>query len=211
MQSIAFALLIFAGILAYGNAAPQMNLGWLQAVLAEAGQRNTTVKFGNNTVIITGVSNSVANSNQGNTTPSSPRNQWNNNWYPYHNNGYYRIMPTINGQIVEGPQSSAEESHEISQEFSHEISQSYEESGEDQYHQEDQTEEDEDDNETDLSEDQLDDLEEDQLDKEEELEDGHDQSEEDNENEDELIDPEEDAIDQVLDDIEKEIAARENE
>ncbi|XP_017006380.2 tripartite motif-containing protein 44 [Drosophila takahashii] len=209
MRSIAFAVVIFAAILAYSSAAPQLNLAWLQGLLAEAGETNSTVKFGNNTVIISGVSNAHANANEGTIRPRPQPNQWNNNqgWnyygYPSYYNGYYRMVPTVNGQIVEGPQTSLEESQEISQEVSHEISHdlSDQESGEDQYSQE---------AEADLLADKHDEEEEEQLDAEEYgEEEGEPQTQEAEDEEDEQTDPEEDAADQALDVFEKELEAEE--
>ncbi|KAH8264997.1 hypothetical protein KR038_011916 [Drosophila bunnanda] len=205
MRSIAFAVVIFAGVLACSSAAPQLSrfdLGWLDAILREAGQRNNTVRFGNNTVIISGVSNAQANANDGTIRPSPPQNQWPNPWfnnrYPY-NNGYYyyRTLPTENGvKIVEVPVSSSEESQEVAYDISGDQSE------EDVYHQEDQTvEEDEEDEELNEAEDELD----------EEPEDAEEATnEEADEVEDEVIDPEEEAVDAELEVIEKELIAKES-
>ncbi|KAH8235227.1 hypothetical protein KR032_011156 [Drosophila birchii] len=213
MRSIAFAVVIFAGVLACSSAAPQLNrfdLGWLDAILREAGQRNNTVRFGNNTVIISGVSNAHASTNDGTINPVPPSNQWNNNgyngynpWirYPY-NNGYYyyRTLPTENGeQIIEVPVSSSEESQEMAYDVSDDQSE------EDVYHQEDQTVEDEEDE----AEDEADDEAEDELD--EEPEDAEEATNEEAEEvEDEVIDPEEEAVDAELEVIENELNAKES-
>lgn len=202
MRSIAFAVVIFAGILACSSAAPQLSrfdLGWLEAILKEAG-RNSTVRFGNNTIIISGVSNAVASTNDGIINPTPPSNQWhnhghnhgwnpwNNNRYPYFNGGYWRASPNLNG---EEPLSSSEESQEVVYEISDEPSE------EDVNSQEDQTAEDEEDEEIDEAEHELNGESEDTIEEAQEVED-------------EEIDPEEEAVDAELEVIEKELAAKES-
>ncbi|KAH8379771.1 hypothetical protein KR009_007137 [Drosophila setifemur] len=203
MRSVAFAVLIFAGILATSQAAPQrIDLGWLESIL----RANSTVRFGNNTVIITGVANANANTNDGNIQPRPPHDQWNhqNNWnnyrYPYYYGGYWRMVPQVNGEVVEVPQSSEEVSHEISYDLTDE------ESGEDQLNKENATEEEED-------EEQLDEEEEDHLQNEEDDEEDYSQADQSEDASDEAaeqedeeeIDPEEEAADKELDDLEKDL------
>ncbi|KAH8270269.1 hypothetical protein KR018_006452 [Drosophila ironensis] len=191
MRSLSLVVVILAGILACSNAAPQLNrfdLGWLQQILAEAGQYNSTVKFGNNTLIVSGISNAVANSNDGTIRPNPPTDQWNYNnqygnyRYPYYYGGYWRMVPTIDGKIIEDTETSNEASLE------HEYHLNDIESGEDT---EDMSEEDEEYEEGDNQEDEH-----------------EDNSQETNHQEDAEDEPEEDAADQDLDSIEKELETK---
>ncbi|EDW73172.1 uncharacterized protein Dwil_GK16789 [Drosophila willistoni] len=99
MRSFVVAVLFFAGILAYSNAIPQYGLNEALIDLAKElakEDRNSTIKFGNNTVIITGIANSNANINripnqrpQKNEQPSS--NGWNyGSWNYYPGYGFWR-------------------------------------------------------------------------------------------------------------------------
>ncbi|KAH8332237.1 hypothetical protein KR074_011257 [Drosophila pseudoananassae] len=150
MRSLILAVVVLAGILACTSAVPQFNrkqLAILETLLAEAGKINSTIRFGNNTIVASGIANAVANSNDGTIRPNPPQNQWgnNNNYnnynnyrYPYYYGGYWRTVNTVNGEIVEDLDASQEGSYEESHELSDQ------ESNEDSWSQEDETEEDDD-------------------------------------------------------------------
>ncbi|XP_022211295.2 uncharacterized protein LOC111066763 [Drosophila obscura] len=189
MRSLAFAVVIFAGILAYSSAAPQITRGdltWLENILRGLGSQNSTIRFGNNTLIVSGVSTASANVNPSPVEPHRPHyqnNPWGNNpGYGY--GGYWRMVPSVDGEIVEEPENS--NSYD-SNDFAFDLT-------EDETV-EDIIEEDE------YNEDQTSSEAEDELD-------GDDFGQEDmNESQDEEVDPEEEAADKELDDTESELPA----
>lgn len=153
MRSLILAVVVLAGVLACTSASPQFNrrdLAFLETLLAEAAKINSTIRFGNNTIIASGIANAVANSNDGTIRPTPPENQWGNNnknynhnyRYPYYYGGYWRMVDSANGEIVEDLDISQGESHEESHEMSDP------ESGEDIWSEEDETEEDDDEEDT---------------------------------------------------------------
>lgn len=145
MRSLTLAVVVLAGVLAYTSAFPQFNrkdLAFLETLLAEAAKINSTIRFGNNTIITSGIANAVANSNDGTIRPTPPENQSGNNnknynynyRYPYFYGGYWRKVDSPNGEIVEDLDISQGESYEES----HELSDP--ESGEDIWSEEDESE-----------------------------------------------------------------------
>lgn len=95
MHTVSVVTLLLGSIFAYSVALPQLhgsNLAGLSTALAQlasqlaAQQRNETIKVGNNSVIVSGVSSSTANVNtSGNNHPGWNDNNYNNGYY----NGYY--------------------------------------------------------------------------------------------------------------------------
>ncbi|XP_034656742.1 uncharacterized protein LOC117894017 [Drosophila subobscura] len=199
MRSIAFAVVIFVGILAYSNAAPQINLGnlaWLENILRGLGSQNSTIRFGNNTLIVSGVSTASANVNPSQVEPHRHNHHthpWSNYpGYGYGYGGYWRMVPSVDGEIIEEPENS--QSYD-SNDFAFDLSEDETVEG---IIEEDQS--DEDHSFSDASSEAEDELgaeaDEDQLDQEDV-----------NESMDEEVDPEEEAADKELDDAESELPA----
>lgn len=93
MHTVSVVTLLLGSIFAYSMASPQFygsNLAGLSTALAQlasqlaAQQRNETIKVGNNSVIVSGISSATANVN----TDGNNRPHWNNNNNGF-NNGYY--------------------------------------------------------------------------------------------------------------------------
>ncbi|XP_034655593.1 putative uncharacterized transmembrane protein DDB_G0290641 [Drosophila subobscura] len=196
MRSIAFAVVIFVGILAYSNAAPQINLGnlaWLENILRGLGSQNSTIRFGNNTLIVSGVSTASANVNPSQVEPHRHNHHThplsNYPGYGYGYGGYWRMVPSVDGKIIGEPENS--QSYE-SNDFA------FEDETVEGIIEEDQS--DEDHSFSDASSEAEDELgaeaDEDQLDQEDL-----------NESMDEEVDPEEEAADKELDDAESELPA----
>ncbi|KAH8267766.1 hypothetical protein KR026_005101 [Drosophila bipectinata] len=201
MRSLILAVVVLAGVLACTSAAPQFHrkeLALLETLLAEAAKINSTIRFGNNTIVASGIANAVANSNDGTIRPTPPENQWgnNNNYnnfnnyrYPYYyGGGYWRTVNTVNGEIVEDLDMTQEGSHEESHELSDQ------ESGEDSWSQEDETEEDDEEDEEDIHQENADEQ--------------GDESQEDEADEGQNLD--EEAADMELDLLEKELNEQDN-
>ncbi|EDW26242.1 GL24714 [Drosophila persimilis] len=202
MRSLALAVVIFAGILAYSSAAPQITRGdltWLENILRGLGSQNSTIRFGNNTLIVSGVSTASANVNPSPAEPHRPHhpNQSWGNWGPGYG-GYWRMVPSENGEIVEELENN--NSYD-SNDFAFDLAE--DESVEDII-EEDQSDEDQ--SISDASSEAEDELDEEADEDEDDLEEGSDQ-EDVNESQDEEVDLEEDAADKELDEIESELPA----
>ncbi|XP_062131834.1 uncharacterized protein LOC133842654 [Drosophila sulfurigaster albostrigata] len=113
MQIISVVTLLLGSIFAYSLAVPQYGSG-LSAALAQLAQQlakeqgNTTIKVGNNSIIVSGVSSSIANAHidaDRNQSNGWGNNGWGNNGWGYYN-GYWRGVPD---EEVESDEYAAED------------------------------------------------------------------------------------------------------